>query len=319
MTPWNTMADALVARHGEKVYKLPISLNITCPNRDGCVGIGGCTFCGEEGGSFENEENSLSVKEQLANGRERTKKYKANRYIAYFQNFSNTYLPMEQLEQMVREANEEDIVGVTISTRPDCFSENHARLLGALQNELQKEITIEFGLQTTNLRTLERVNRGHTPADFTRAVLLAKQEKLRTCAHMILNFPWDSTADVIEGAKLLSILGVDEVKLHALYILNDTVLGHQYERGEFTMKSDKQYKDNVIAFIRHLHPEMIVQRVIGRAPEENSLFCNWNRSWWAIRDEIIEEMVYNGYKQGDLFSSYQGIEYGNRFQQNRKV
>lgn len=316
MTPWNTMADALVARHGEKVYKLPVSLPITCPNRDGCVGVGGCTFCGAEGGSFENEENSMPVKEQLAMGRKRTAKYKSKKYIAYFQNFSNTYLPMDTLREHLYASNEEDIVGVTLSTRPDCFTVNHAIMLSDFQKDTGKEVTVEFGLQTVNPRTLEKVNRGHSVADFVRAQLLLNRYGLRSCVHMILNFPWDTTKDVIEGAKLISTLDADEVKLHALYIVKGTRMGTDYANGAFEMKSVEQYKSDVIAFIRHLHPEMIVQRVIGRAPEENSLFCNWNMSWWKIRDEIIQEMVYNGWKQGDLFSTDQGIEYGNNLHKN---
>lgn len=301
------MADDLVRRYGEKVYKLPVKLHATCPNRDGTTGTGGCIFCGEEGGSFENEDANLSIPKQLESGRKRTAKYGAKKYIAYFQNFSNTYLSLESLERAMEECVQEDIVGITVSTRPDCVAKAHADLFRDFENRTGITITVELGLQSTNRKTLEILNRGHSPADFVRAQLLLHEGGIRSCVHLIPNLPWDDPEDVVEAAKLVSTLKVDEVKLHALYIVKGTVLGNRYERNEFEMGSVDEYKERVIGFLRHLREETVVQRVIGRAPEEASLFCNWGMSWWKIRDEIIAQMVYNKWQQGDLFLSDQGI------------
>lgn len=307
MRPWRSMSSRLQEKYGEKVYKIPIKLDLTCPNRDGTKGTGGCIFCGEEGGSFENEPACTPIPVQLERGRERLRKIGAYKFIAYFQNFSNTYMPLSALKRIVEACDADDITGIAIATRPDCLHEAHADYLAQVQRETGREITVELGLQSPNRSTLVKINRGHSPADYVRAQLLLRDYGLRSCTHLIPNLPWDTKEDAVEAAKLLSALGVDEVKLHALYIVKNTVLGRMYENGEFTMGTRDEYIETVILFLRHLDERVVVQRVIGRAPEENALFCNWNTSWWKIRDEITSQMVYNGWKQGDLRERDLGI------------
>lgn len=307
MRPWRSMSSRLMEKYGEKVYKIPIKLDLTCPNRDGTRGTGGCIFCGEEGGSFENEPACTPISVQLDRGRERLRKIDAHKFIAYFQNFSNTYMTLDALREILQECRAEDITGVAVATRPDCLHREHAKLLQQFQKDTGKEITVELGLQSPNRSTLVKINRGHSPADYVRAQLLLREFGLRSCTHLIPNLPWDTKADAVEAAKLVSALEVDEIKLHALYIVKGTALGQMYEKGEIAMGSREDYIETVILFLRHLAPDVVVQRVIGRAPEENSLFCNWNTSWWKIRDEISKQMVYNGWKQGDLRERDLGI------------
>ena len=290
-------SDFLREKFGEKVYKLPVKLDLTCPNRDGTCGVGGCIFCGEEGGSFEN--NFGSVRDQLLKSKELIKnKYKANKYIAYFQNFTNTYMPFEDFKRVIEESLIEGVVGVSISTRPDCLPKRHLDYL----EELNKNyfVTVEIGLQTPNYHSLRKLNRGHGLSEFIDAALKLKKRNLNVCTHIIIGLPWDDDLDIIECAKILNVLGIDEVKIHALYILKDTALGKMYERGEIEPISLDDYKKKVILFLRNLKDDIIVERIIGRAPYENSLFCNWNTSWWKIRDDIINVMHENGYTQGDL-------------------
>lgn len=290
-------SDFLREKFGEKVYKLPVKLDLTCPNRDGTCGVGGCIFCGEEGGSFEN--NYGSVREQLIKNRDHIKsKYKANKYIAYFQNFTNTYMPFEDFKRVIEDSLIEDVVGVSISTRPDYLPKKHLDFL----EELNKNyfVTVEIGLQTPNYHSLKKLNRGHGLAEFIAAALELKRRNLNVCTHIIIGLPWDDDLDILECAKILNVLNIDEVKIHALYILKDTVLGKMYERGEIEAISLDDYKKKVILFLRNLKDDIIVERIIGRAPYENSLFCNWNTSWWKIRDDIINVMHENGYTQGDL-------------------
>lgn len=290
-------SDFLREKFGEKVYKLPVKLDLTCPNRDGTCGLGGCIFCGEEGGSFEN--NYGTVREQLIKNRDHIKsKYKANKYIAYFQNFTNTYMPFEDFKKVIEDSLIEDVVGVSISTRPDYLPKKHLDFL----EELNKNyfVTVEIGLQTPNYHSLKKLNRGHGLAEFIAAALELKRRNLNVCTHIIIGLPWDDDLDVIECAKILNVLNIDEVKIHALYILKDTALGKMYERGEIDPISLEDYKKKVILFLRNLKDDIIVERIIGRAPYENSLFCNWNTSWWKIRDDIIAVMHENGYTQGDL-------------------
>ena len=290
-------SDFLREKFGEKVYKLPVKLNLTCPNRDGTCGVGGCIFCGEEGGSFEN--NFGSVRDQLLKNKELIKnKYKANKYIAYFQNFTNTYMPFEDFKRVIEESLIEGVVGISISTRPDYLPRRHLDYL----EELNKNyfVTVEIGLQTPNYHSLKKLNRGHGLSEFIDAALKLKKRNLNVCTHIIIGLPWDDDLDILECAKILNVLGIDEVKIHALYILKDTALGKMYERGEIEPISLDDYKKKVILFLRNLKDDIIVERIIGRAPYENSLFCNWNTSWWKIRDDIINVMHENGYTQGDL-------------------
>lgn len=284
-------------KFGEKVYKLPVKLDLTCPNRDGTCGVGGCIFCGEEGGSFEN--NFGTVREQILKNKDHIKnKYKANKYITYFQNFTNTYMPFEDFKRVIEESLIEDVVGVSISTRPDYLPKKHLDFL----EELNKNyfVTVEIGLQTPNYHSLKKLNRGHGLSEFIDAALKLKKRNLNVCTHIIIGLPWDDDLDIVECAKILNVLNIDEVKIHALYILKDTAFGKMYERGEIDPISLDDYKKKVILFLRNLKDDIIVERIIGRAPYENSLFCNWNTSWWKIRDDIIEVMHENGYTQGDL-------------------
>jgi len=290
-------SDFLREKFGEKVYKLPVKLDLTCPNRDGTCGFGGCIFCGEEGGSFEN--NNGSVIEQLLQNKEHIKKkYKANKYIAYFQNFTNTYMEFDDFKKVIEESLIEDVVGVSISTRPDYLPQRHLDYL----EELSKEyfVTVEIGLQTPNYHSLKKLNRGHGLSEFIDAVLKLKKRNINVCTHIIIGLPWDDNLDIVECAKILNVLDIDEVKIHALYILKDTALGDMYEKEEIKPISLKDYENKVILFLRNLKDDIIVERIIGRAPYENSLFCNWNTSWWKIRDEIVMKMQENGYTQGDL-------------------
>ena len=173
ITVYNVYSNYLKDRFGEKVYKLPIKLPLTCPNRDGCVGVGGCIFCGEEGGSFENLPSRISVKDQVIKNKEYiSKRYKANKFISYFQNFTNTYMPIEEFKKVIKESIVEDIVGISISTRPDCVNEEYLRFLSEIKEKYNLEITMEIGLQTVNYHTLYKINRGHTLAEFIDSVLL---------------------------------------------------------------------------------------------------------------------------------------------------
>lgn len=304
---YNTYANYLKDKYGEKVYKLPINLPLTCPNRDGTLSIGGCTFCGEEGGSFENLPNSFKVKEQITKNMDYiSKRYKAKKFIAYFQNFSNTYMDLDSFKAYIEEAIMENIVGISISTRPDCINDKYLSFLGEIQSKMGIDIIIELGLQSVNYHSLVKINRGHTLAEFIDAVIRIKANNLRVCTHLILNLPWDDNLDIIENAKILSALKVDEIKLHSLYILDKTAIGEQYKNREIDIISKNEYINRVITFLEYLDPSIVIQRIMGRAPEENALFVNWSTSWWKIRDEIVSKMEAENRFQGSKFNYLNG-------------
>ncbi|WP_126937304.1 TIGR01212 family radical SAM protein [Veillonella sp. CHU740] len=294
-------------RYGEKAYKIPVALPLTCPNRDGSAGVGGCTFCGEIGAGYENRPASMTVKQQIDETVVHiAKKYKAYKYIPYFQNFSNTYLPLEKFRQYVEEACLEHVVGIAIATRPDCVHDAYLDILKDIQNKYGIDIYVELGLQSVNYHTLQKVNRGHTMAEFIDAVLRIKRYGFEVCAHMILNLPWDTMDDVIEGAKTLSALQVDQVKLHALYLVKNTKMARDYEAGEFTLISAEEYARRVVEFLRYLDPKIVLQRLVGRAPEENTIFTNWSMGWWRVQDLIDQIMEDEDISQGSGYDYLHG-------------
>ncbi|HOM03340.1 MAG TPA: TIGR01212 family radical SAM protein [Acetivibrio sp.] len=304
---YNKFSTYLKEKYGSKVYKLPLNLPVTCPNRDGRISGSGCIFCGEEGAGFENLPSFLEIKEQLKlNSKYIGKNYSSEKFIAYFQNYSNTYLPLEDFKKYINEALAENIVAVYISTRPDCIEDSYLSFLKEIKQSKGVDIVIELGLQTVNYHTLKFLNRGHLLAEFIDAVLRIKAFGLESCAHYILDLPMDSMDDVIEGARILSALGVSQVKCHSLYILKDTVLGEMYERGEIQPVTVEEYIERAVSFLEYLDPSIVVQRLIGRAPEERSLFCNWGMSWWKIHDAIERKMIEENRYQGKKFDYLNG-------------
>lgn len=294
-----TYAEYMKNKYNEKVYKIPINIPVTCPNRDGNISVGGCAFCGEKGTGFENLSHELSVSEQLKKNIAYIQdKYKANKFVAYFQNFTNTYLPLDQLLIYAEEACVENVEELSFSTRPDCISDEYLKALKDLASKYNKEINIELGLQTTNYHTLRKLNRGHTLAEFIDAVIRIKKAGFTVCAHVILNLPWDTEDDAIENAKILSALSIDQVKLHALYIEKNTPLCDLYQRGELEIISLDEYVNRVVLFLEYLKPDVVLQRLVGRAPKEDTVFCNWNTSWWKIKDKIEEKMNDLDTRQG---------------------
>ena len=294
-------------KYGEKVYKLPVALPLTCPNRDGSAGTGGCVFCGEIGAGYENRPAWMTVQQQLEeNIAHIAPKYKAYKYIPYYQNFSNTYLPLEDFKAYMEAGCIESAVGLAIATRPDCISNEYLDVLKEIQDKYHKDIYIELGLQTVNYHTLKTINRGHSMAELIDAVLRIKRYGFNVTVHMILNLPWDTMEDTIEGAKTLSALGVDQVKLHALYIVKNTLMAKWFQEGQFQLISAEEYAERVIAFVRHLHPDIVLQRLVGRAPEENTLFTNWSMGWWRVQDLIDERLEELDARQGDLCNYLNG-------------
>lgn len=297
-------------KYGKKTYKLPINLPTTCPNRDGNFGKEGCYFCGEEGANFEMLSDDISVRNQLLKNREYIgERYGVDQFIAYFQNYTNTYLELETLKAYAKEAAAvEGVKAVYFSTRPDTINKRYIselkETLAAVSEEI--ELAFEFGLQTVNYKTLQAVNRQHGLAEFIDAVLTAKKFNAEIGAHLILNLPGDSREDVVEGAKILSALGIDHVKLHALYIRENSFFAKKYLAGDLKITSLEEYIERVILFLEHLSPEIAVQRLLGRAPGEESLFENWDLPWWQIHDRIIKEMKERESYQGRLFNYLNG-------------
>lgn len=300
MNYYNKYSEYLREKYGEKVYKLPINLPITCPNR---IHASGCTFCADVGTGFEAMDASNSVTEQLIKTKEYiSSRYGAKKYIAYFQNYTNTFLPLEQFRTNLLEACAvSDIVEISISTRPDCITKEYLDVLQYVHETFHIEINIELGLQTANYHTLEYIGRGHSLAEFIDAMLQIKAYPFTVCTHVILNLPGDTMLDVIETAKIISALQCKIVKLHSLYIAKDTIMGEQYSNQEFQICSKEEYLERVATFLEYLSPDIIVERLFSRIPKEDMVFSNWETSWWKLLDELIAKL--EGEKR------YQGRQY----------
>ena len=293
-------SDYLKAHYGEKVYKLPVQLPVTCPNR---IWGEGCSFCAEIGTGFEAMDSTVPVTEQLTYTQRRIeKKYKAKKYIAYFQNYTNTFLPLEAFTRYMREAAAfPNVVAISVSTRPDCIHTAYLDVLQKIGEEFGVEVILELGLQTANYHTLDLIHRGHGLAEYIDAVLTIKQYGFSVCTHIILNLPGDSRRDAIETAKLISALGTDFVKLHSLYIAKGTKLAKEYEAGTVSVCSKEEYFDRLMLFLEYLDPQIVVERLFSRIPEEDALFSNWNTSWWKLLDEFTGLMESHASFQGKRF------------------
>lgn len=293
-------------RFGEKVYKLPVNLPVSCPNR--LNSGGGCTFCSEQGTGFEAMGQNVSVTEQLTYAREIvTRRYKAHKYIAYFQNYTNTFMPMDTFQEYIREAaGFPDIVEIAISTRPDCIRDDYLEWLSELMSETGIQVHLELGLQTANYHTLDTIHRGHSLAEYIDAMLRIKRYPFTTCTHLIANLPGDTIRDAVETARIVTVMQTDVVKLHSLYIAKGTPMAADYERHVFDICSKEAYFERIRQMLEQLSPGIAVERLFARIPEEDALFCNWQTSWWRLKDEFEAYMREAGSYQGRHYDYVNG-------------
>lgn len=234
-------------------------------------------------------------------------RYHAHKYIAYFQNYTNTFLPLSDFISYIWEAGSvPDIVELSISTRPDCINSEYLDALKKLKEKTQIEITIELGLQTANYHTLSRINRGHSLAEYIDAVLQIHQYGFDICTHVILNLPGDSMEDAVETSKLISSLRTHLVKIHSLYIAKNTRLCEAYENGTISLCQKEEYIERAICFLEYLSPDIAVERLFSRIPEKDAVFSNWGTSWWKLKDELLERMKQKGSCQGRYFHYLSG-------------
>lgn len=303
--PYYPYSEYLKHKYGEKVYKLPVNLPVSCPNRE--MGRG-CAYCSGLGTGFEAIDSVVPVREQLEQTRPRIEqKYHAYKFIAYFQNYTNTFLALDRFASYMEEAAKLPYIAeIAVSTRPDCIADEYLDVLERLSRQYGKNITVELGLQTVNYRTLERMNRGHTLAEFIDAVLTVHKYGFELCAHVILNLPGDQIADAAETAKVLSSLKIQTVKAHSLYIAKDTPLCDAYEEGRISICSKEEYLERLSVFLEYLDPGIAVERLFSRVPKKDSVFCNWGCSWWKLRDELLELMADTHSYQGKHFHYLDG-------------
>jgi radical SAM protein (TIGR01212 family) len=249
---------------GERVQKISLDAGLNCPNRDGSTSDKGCIYCDSLGsGTGAMINGGLSIDQQVVESRKRMeRRYGAKKFIAYFQSFTNTYAPVRQLKELYDHAlNYPDMVGLSVATRPDFVNKEILGLLSAYQEKYL--VWIEYGLQSSHDATLSRINRGHDVACFEHSVRMAKSFGLNVCAHIILGLPGETRDMVLQTAMFLAGLPVDGVKIHLLYIVEETPLATLYGKGEYLCLERDEYIELVVDVLELLPPDMVVQRLTG--------------------------------------------------------
>jgi len=260
---YNDFNTFLRERYGCRVQKITIDAGFSCPNRDGTLAYGGCIYCDGKGSGTGAARKDESIQEQIKRGKARLAvRYKATKFMVYFQAFTNTYGPLHVLRRRYDEAlSDPDVVGLAIGTRPDCIDE--AKLDLIQEYTAERMVWVEYGLQSMHDRTLKKINRGHTFDDFVRAVRMTQGRNILICAHVILGLPGESRQDILDTASALSRLQIDGVKIHSLYVLRETPLADFLARGEYEVLDQETYVEWVVTFLEHLSPNIVVQRLTG--------------------------------------------------------
>lgn len=283
---YNSFGPYLKKRFGQTVHKVNIDAGFTCPNRDGTVGFGGCIYCNNDSFRPSSCKPTLTVREQVRRGiTYLRKRYGAERFIAYFQPYTNTYAPLAELEHLYREALEEpSVVGLAIGTRPDCIDEEKLLLLEDLAKDYF--ILIEYGLQSIYDKTLSFINRGHDYNAFLKALDMTAGRGIEIGAHIIVGFPTETMDEMLTMAEEVSQLPIHFLKIHQLQIIKDTALAKIYEERPFPVFGYEEYLRFLIDFIERLSPDIVIQRLFATAPDDILIAPRWDRS----RNEILRDL-----------------------------
>jgi len=305
--PWghkrrfNSYPEYFKAYFGNRVQKLTVDAGFTCPNRDGSKGHGGCTFCNNNAFSPGYCTPSKSIRQQLEEGIEfhKMRYRKVDKYLAYFQSYSNTYGPLDQLKKMYGEALKyQGIIGLIAGTRPDCMSEE---LLGYLKR-LSKDhyIMIEYGIESCYNSTLLKINRGHTFEESLHTLEMTAKKGIRQGAHFIIGLPGETEKDILAEVDIISRMPVNNVKFHHLQIIRDTLMARDYEMnpGAFRLFSLEEYLNLMVSIIERLNPDFVVERIAGEAHPDYLITPTWGLRYDEVlrkfEDLLLERDTYQG-------------------------
>lgn len=295
---YNQFSAYLKNKFHAKVYKITIDAGFSCPNRDGSISRNGCIFC-DSGGSFSQAHSRLlSVEEQVLAGVESLSlKFKAKKFMSYFQAYSNTYKPVEELKTIYEASlTHPDVIGISIGTRPDCVDSDKLDLIAGYTKDY--ETWIEYGLQTVHNRTLRFINRGHDYETFLRAFYASKERGINVCTHVILGLPGETKKDMLCTAKTLADLKVDGVKIHCLCAMKNTKLSQMYENNEVTLPEEDEYVDLVCDFLELLPPSSTIHRLAGNGLQSLKIAPLWLNKKFDVLNKIDSEFLKRGTWQG---------------------
>ena len=273
-----------------RVQKISIDAGFSCPNRDGHISHGGCTFCDNRTFNPSYCQPSKSITEQITEGKEFFRhKYPDMKYLAYFQAFSNTYATLDTLQRRYEEAlSAEDVVGIVIGTRPDCVSDEILNYLESLNQ--QTFMIVEYGIESVSDDTIRRVNRGHNFECSRRAIIETHNRGILTGAHIILGLPGESAEDNVRQANIISALPIDILKLHQLQIIRGTQLAAEYERQPFNLYTADEYIDLCRRYIERLRPDMVLERFVSQSPKELLVAPKWGLKNYEFANRFVNYM-----------------------------
>ena len=276
----------MLERYGERVHKVAIDAGLTCPNRDGSIGRGGCTFCNNVSFSPNGRKPDF-ISQQIESGRQVIRKRTgAKKYIAYFQAYTNTYADTKELTRLYDLAlNEPDVIGLDVGTRPDCVPDAVLDLLVSYQDQ-GYEVWLELGLQSAHDSTLKHVNRGHGYAEYEETTLRARKRGIKVCTHLILGLPGETTEHHIASHKKVIDLGVDGLKFHPLHVVKGTQLANEWRRGEYQPLSMDQYVSDVVELINRTPDDVVFHRLTGTASSNVLLAPQWCSKKWQVLNAI---------------------------------
>ena len=304
---YNQFSRLLKDKFGAKVYKITLDAGFSCPNRDGTISSGGCIFC-DEGGSFSQaHSNLLSIEQQVQEGiKNLTTRFKAEKFMSYFQAYSNTYKPVKELEKIYNSALKDDkIIGLSIGTRPDCVDDEKLSLIAGYKDDYYT--WVEYGLQSVHDKTLKKINRGHDFDCFLRAYEKTKEKGINVCVHVIFGL-WEDHDEIMQTAQKLAQLQVDGVKIHMLCALENTRLAEMYRHGEIDFMSEDEYVSMVCDFLEYLPPNTSIHRLAGNGLKKNLIAPRWLGKKLDCLNKIDREFIKR--------NSYQGIKYAQTSLQN---
>lgn len=291
---YNNLSGYFREKYGKRLGKICIDGGFSCPNRDGTAGVGGCIFCGERG-SGEHISPTKSIREQVCAVLEKAKPDDA--FVAYFQNFTNTYAPVEILKERYDAALFDGRIKVlAIGTRPDCIDEEKAALIASYKQKC--DVWVELGLQTASDEVAEKFGRGYKTEVFENAVRILEKYGIPVVVHIIVGLPCDDPSGVRKTADFLTRLPIWGLKIHSIYVMRGTRLDAMYERGEYTPPTLCEYVDAVSYILSHTRPEVVIHRLTGDCPRGMLTAPEWNSDKHKIIDSIVEYMQKQGLSQG---------------------
>lgn len=299
MERYNKLNNYLKEKFGERTLKICIDAGFTCPNRDGTKSHGGCIFCGERGAGEHLKR--INISEQVTNHLNSYRGQRANKFIAYFQNFTNTYAPVDILKKRYDSALiDKRIVGIQVATRPDCINEEIVKLLASYKPNYY--VCVELGLQTSNDETGKLLNRQYTSLDFINAVSLLNKYNIDVITHIMVGLPNETFDDVKNTVDFVNSLNIQGLKIHSTYVTKDTYLYNMYISGKYIPLTLDEYLSSLTYILTHINPNIVIHRISGDAPKDILVAPSWNSHKKLVLNGIEKILKEQNLYQGIYFN-----------------